>query len=578
MRLTRRATLAGVTALASGVGTPGATDGPDPPGDGPVDAADSSAGTEPGLAVDIVVASDSVTARETATVEYAVENTGGEAVTETLALLAEGVRVDSRELSLAPGGTEIGRFEYTVGLDDGPKVTLAVAGGRATATTSVAVTEPSPAAFAVGVVSNTQTVTAGGAATVVYRVENTGERAGSRTVEVLVDGDPVEDRQVILDPGAATTETVSYPITAADAPAREIVVRSGDSEVSETVVVEEGGPPSVAVSLDNPEVFVESTGEVGLTATVTNSGEQRATRTVSLELDGVERASESVSLDGGAAETVTFGGIESPDPGEHELVVDSGDSAVAGTLVVSDPVADLELAVDGEPAAGEAVPLAVSATRASGATDDVTRAATVSVASGGVVVDGRALEAVFPGPAEVTATLDGETATAALEVAEAAVFAVDIDAADLTVAAWESVEVPVAVTNSGERAGEATVTVDGDGFEAVTRQLSLDAGAETGLVVSLDPTDPEPGRTAVTATAGDDTDDLSVTVESLLGAGGADAGGTPAGGADSADGTDETGDSADDDGPGLGPAAGLAGLAALAGLLARRVRGDGDTT
>lgn len=534
----------------------------------------------PSLVLDAVDWPGAVAAGETATVTVTVENTGETAATETLTLSADDAVVDSADLTVEPGERVTDELAYATDEADAPAVSLGVAGPGKTVTEELSVTGAAPAEFAVELLSYPLSVTPGDTIVVVYRVANVGDEAGSEELTFLVDGEAESTRTVELEAGAETVEEFAHATTAEDTSDREVAVQGENASGSAVVTVEEPDPAAVAV--DGPdEVTVDPGAAFDLSVTVTNTGDTETSREVGLELDDRVVATESVSLAGGATETVSFEGVEPPAPGEYEAVVDGGDTAVTVPVVVSDPVTELAVSVGDEPVPGETADVEVTATRVSGATGDVTDEATLT-APDGLVVDGGVVEAVDPGTVELTASFDGLTATTAVTVARPATFAVDVRAEAQTVTAGTAVDLPVAVHNTGDRAGEATVTVEGDGFDTVTRTATLDPGAETTLTVSLDTTGLD-GASTVTADTGDDTDDVVVTVETDDGNNGenGDQEGDGSGDDDmNGDGSgDENGDGsddADDDGSGFGVLAGLGGLGGLAHLLRRAATDDTD--
>lgn len=119
------------------------------------------------------------------------------------------------------------------------------------------------------------------------------------TYEVTVPDDAVQDAVYTFD-GVIQVDGTEVPI-------------DGDA----TLTVTDGvvPPASFAVDIDGvgTDESVTAGDELTVAATVENTGGQAGTQSVTFAVDGTERGSESVSLDAGETETVTF---------DHETAVD----------------------------------------------------------------------------------------------------------------------------------------------------------------------------------------------------------------------------------------------------------------
>ncbi len=113
--------------------------------------------------------------------------------------------------------------------------------------------------------------------------------------------------------------------------------QSGDG--GETDGGEEQQPAPAVFEVSNVSVgqtTVAAGASVELTATITNTGEQSATKTVELRMAGNVVDSQDVELEGGAEQTVTFEPDTDLDLGEYEFTLLTEDSDGAATLTVAE--------------------------------------------------------------------------------------------------------------------------------------------------------------------------------------------------------------------------------------------------
>jgi PKD repeat protein len=197
--------------------------------------------------------------------------------------------------------------------------------------------------------------------TVTANITNTGTLLGNGTVQFAIDVDDNgiwgDDGDVVLTeevsvPGEETTQ-VEFEVDTTDLPAGtyDHQVTVDESSMSDEITIEE--PAFFAVSDLQPTDYVAEHDEVfTVNATVENTGDLSAEKTVELRLDGETVANKTVELDAGNSTTVEFdvdaSGI---DAGEYTHSVWTEDEEAEGTLTVErkapvvvgdDPAKDLD--------------------------------------------------------------------------------------------------------------------------------------------------------------------------------------------------------------------------------------------
>ncbi len=153
----------------------------------------------------LTVEPETVEPGDIVTIEAILENIGDEADSTTVKLYVDGFETASEVITLDP--SESITLEWTTSKDTAGQYTVEVMGESATFTVE---TPLEPAEFTL---SNLQvspsTVEPGEDVTVTLTVKNTGELAGSYSVDVILDGETVETTSNTLDGGASDTAIVT---------------------------------------------------------------------------------------------------------------------------------------------------------------------------------------------------------------------------------------------------------------------------------------------------------------------------------------------------------------------------------
>ena len=273
-------------------------------------------------------------------VSAVIENTGGNTDNQTVTLRLEEEVVAEESMELAPN--EADRFTvYNLGLADlepGER-SYTVSTGNESVTGTITVPEPANlelSDFEPGDLPLDESEEFDVSVT----VENTGELAATRAVELRVGEDLLGTREVELDGGEETEVTFEDVLAAEIGVGEHEYTVSVDGEaVSGTLIVEGDQPANYAVTaLEPEEVTVEEGGFFNLNATIENTGEQTGEQSVVLLIDDGVRVSETIELPPGEREEFRVYNVYvgAYDPGVHEYEVVTEADRASGTLVIED--------------------------------------------------------------------------------------------------------------------------------------------------------------------------------------------------------------------------------------------------
>jgi len=283
---------------------------------------------------DFSISPTTVEPDETVKISVKVTNTGTKSGTKTVKLTIDGVVEKSEDITLGVQESETvswnvkkttpGTYSVDVnGLIGSFKVETEEGPGPE---------PPEPAAFILSnLVVSPSTVEPDETVTVSVTVMNVGEEAGSYTVELLIDGSKVDEYTVTLDGGFS--ETVEFTVTEDT----EGTYTASIGELSDSFTVETPTPPPTPAEFELSNLVVSPTtveiGEpISVSVTVTNVGEEAGSYTAELLIDDSKVDEDTVTLVGGASETVEFTGV-SGEEGSHTVSV--GD--LSGSFTVEMP-------------------------------------------------------------------------------------------------------------------------------------------------------------------------------------------------------------------------------------------------
>jgi hypothetical protein len=155
------------------------------------------------------------------------------------------------------------------------------------------------------------------------KVTNTGTKSGTKTVKLTIDGVVEGSKDVTL--GVQESESVSWNVKKTTPGTYSVDVNGliGSFKVETEEGPEPGPPEPASFILSNlvvSPITVEPDEPVTVSVTVMNVGEEAGSYTAELLVDGSKVDEDTVTLVGGASETVVFTGV-SGEEGSHTVSV-----------------------------------------------------------------------------------------------------------------------------------------------------------------------------------------------------------------------------------------------------------------
>jgi len=440
----------------------------------------------PEFDVDLEPVADEVPAGENVTVGAVITNNGTAAGTQEVTFSVDGAEQATEAVTLAEGENETVSFGYQTSEADPPEVAVEVA--TEDDAVSEQVTVLGPAAFGITLESADGAVVAGENVTVDVTVTNEGETNGTQEIRFSVDGAVQASEVVTLASGASEQLSFGYETSVADQSEVAVTVSSEMDTITETVTVEEPASFEVAsVSVADAVVVGET---VTAEATVTNEGEATGSRTVTFTVDGVEYATDNITVGPGEQDTVSFGyETSAADLPEIAVTVQTEESSVTETVTVQEP-ARFEVTLESmqqEVTVGEHLTVNATVSNEGGlngsqtlsfSVDGVEQESTeLSLASqqSETVSFGYRTTSADPFELELTVATDDDEATETLNLVGPTTFAVSVETVG-AVAAGENITVAYTVENVGETDGTQTVRFSTDGVERTRESVTLSPG------------------------------------------------------------------------------------------------------
>lgn len=186
------------------------------------------------------------------------------------------------------------------------------------------------------------------------RVENTGDKQGTQTLELTdFDGTVVDSEEITLAAGEGVGVTLVWGTEAGDADDGEITVVSDDTTATQTVAVQTQEDIGVfEVVAFEPQSAATIGAEIEVEATVENTGGDETTQQVVYVFEGEAVGAEGVTLGPGDSTTLEFTHTVPDAEGEYEHGVETENDETDATITLvtreedSDPTRDADTTDD----------------------------------------------------------------------------------------------------------------------------------------------------------------------------------------------------------------------------------------
>ena len=285
---------------------------------------------------DLILDSDQVQFAEPVQISVNVTNIGDKNGNHTVTLTIDDTPITTKRVQLSGGETTTVTFTATELTEGNHTITIGSVTGTFKVTSETPTPTPTPTKPAelrlTNLVTNRKEIGIGDSITVSATAANIGDEAGEFSLELFVNNQRRETKNIQLDGGKTTsvqfeivenaegdytvklgTLTTSFRITS-----EAQSVKPAEFQVTDLTV----NPSSVLVD-EAVEILVK----------VTNVGEATGSYTLNLKIDGVTRDTRDVTLVGQANEVVEFEVTET-NAGTYNVEIDG----VAGSFIVEAPV------------------------------------------------------------------------------------------------------------------------------------------------------------------------------------------------------------------------------------------------
>ncbi|MCU4754267.1 hypothetical protein OB919_20170 [Halobacteria archaeon AArc-curdl1] len=273
---------------------------------------------------------------DTIEVTAQLQNTGDEAATQEISLDMAGQTI-SETVSLEGGESATVTLAFETSEADIGDQEGTITSKNDTATTTVTVLEPP--FFDVQTVEAPNPVEAGDTLEVTAEIQNTGEVTDTQPVTFEVGGETVAETSLELTGGETTTVSVAYQTDEGDIGDTSVTVRSEDDETMASVrITEPPEPPYFEVQNVHLPESVTAGESFEVSATVVNTGEKVGETTVRVDLPGGQGpGDQTVSLEPGASETITWQVTASQTPGDMKVSAHTDDTSGQASVSVIEP-------------------------------------------------------------------------------------------------------------------------------------------------------------------------------------------------------------------------------------------------
>lgn len=185
--------------------------------------------------------------------------------------------------------------------------------------------------FAVNIDGTNSPITEGATLEVSATIENTGDQSDFQDVTLVVGGVLRDTRSLTLSSGESQSVTLTWNTAVGDSGDYNASVASEDDQAVAPVSVLSQANFTVSLQGTNSPVTERDVLEV--MAAIENAGDQSGTQNVTLEVGGVSRDTDTLTLSGGQSQSITLTwNTAIGDSGDYNAIVASEDDS-AGTSV-----------------------------------------------------------------------------------------------------------------------------------------------------------------------------------------------------------------------------------------------------
>jgi hypothetical protein len=451
-------------------------------------------------------------AGETLNVTVAVTNRGDFSETQFVSISVGSLGFDSATITVDGRESVERTFSFATSAGDAGSYTAAATGGDDSASASVSILTQD--IFGVQIDEVTAPVE-GDRLAVGVTVKNTGDTQATETVTLDVPGLGTNATTVTLGAGNTVSRTLSLATETGDAGDYTATVSTANDSTSQSVAVL--APATLAVEITGTSQTL--TGEaLSVTANVTNTGDIRATQTLSLSVPGIGTTTTGVRLDGGTSVSTTLSlATSAGDGGDYTATVSTAnDTASTPVTVFAPPTFAVDITDTTDPIVGQPLTVAANVTNVG----DVDRTLPVDLNVTGLGTDsadvplsaGASTTTTFsvptaPGDAgSYTAAVSSPNATDTAPVSVLAPANLTVEITDTSEpVAGETLSVTATVTNVGDVTATQTLSLSVPGLGTNATAVTLAGSATTTATLTLGTDRADAGNYTATVTTANDT-------------------------------------------------------------------------
>lgn len=448
--------------------------------------------------------------------------------------LSIGDAFDAQEtdVTLEENQTEVITFVWDTDIDDIGDYSAELSTDDDSTTFDITVTELEYFSVTIDSDDSRLTVTADQTVEVVANIENVGAQPGTQDIELTVDGNVVDSQPALnLNDGTEQAVQLFWTPDSDDRGEFDIEVSSDDSSDAATATIIDDAFFDVSINADNSDLEVLQNDPVTIEADIHNPGDIEATQDIELTANGLIVDATSLTVDGGATETISLEwNTDATQTGSYIAEVssdDSSDTALVSVLAPSFFAVDIDQsASDLSAPAGDTIRVVTAIENTGGLSDTqdiVLDIGDHTITESDVTIDaGQTSIMTFNwetddgdiGDHTATVSSDDDSASVSTSVSGVGYFDVTIDSADSTLEApaQEGITLEVTVENTGTATAAQDVDLIIDGSIEDSQTVALDPDESESFSLLWDTDSVSPGNFIAEVASDDSSDFVVVTV------------------------------------------------------------------